>query len=207
MIWILGEYAERIDNSDELIDSFLETFAEETPNEQLQLLTATVKLFLKRPNDTQEMVQNVLHMATEESDNPDLRDRGYVYWRLLSSDPEAAKAVVLGDKPVIDDDTYTINKSLLNVLLHNIASLASVYHTRPETFIQGAAAARQAVRLSTASADDEEEDYDDEDSAGNNVGPEDDENLPTSKSSGPVDLLDMGGLSVNDQAPPAPSST
>jgi AP-1 complex subunit beta-1 len=30
MIWIIGEYAERIDNADELLEAFLETFPEET---------------------------------------------------------------------------------------------------------------------------------------------------------------------------------
>jgi AP-1 complex subunit beta-1 len=30
-------------------------------------------------------------MATDDSDNPDLRNRGYIYWRMLSQDPEAAK--------------------------------------------------------------------------------------------------------------------
>jgi vesicle coat complex subunit len=98
MIWIIGEYAERIDNADELLETFLESFEEEDPAVQLQLLTATVKCFLKAPEETQEMVQRVLDMATEESDNPDLRDRGFVYWRLLSTDPEAAKTVVLCDK-------------------------------------------------------------------------------------------------------------
>ena len=29
MIWIIGEYAERIDNADELLEQFLETFPEE----------------------------------------------------------------------------------------------------------------------------------------------------------------------------------
>ena len=67
MIWIIGEYAERIDNADELLDTFLETFEEEDPAVQLQLLTATVKCFLKNPEDTQDMVQRVLDMATEES--------------------------------------------------------------------------------------------------------------------------------------------
>ena len=57
MIWIIGEYAERIDNADELLESFLETFEEETPQVQLQMLTATVKLFLKRPAETQKMVR------------------------------------------------------------------------------------------------------------------------------------------------------
>ena len=60
---------------------------------QLQLLTAIVKLFLKKPQETQELVQKVLSLATQDSDNPDLRDRGYIYWRLLSTDPAAAKEV------------------------------------------------------------------------------------------------------------------
>ena len=58
MIWIIGEYAERIDNADELLESFLETFPEEPPQVQLQLLTAAVKLFLKKPTERpQEMIQ------------------------------------------------------------------------------------------------------------------------------------------------------
>lgn len=124
MIWIIGEYAERIDNADELLDTFLESFAEEDPAVQLQLLTATVKLFLKEPEETQDMVQRVLDMATEESDNPDLRDRGFIYWRLLSTDPEAAKMVVLGSKPVIEDDTFRLDPNLLNVLIGQIATLS-----------------------------------------------------------------------------------
>ena len=38
----------------------------------------------------------VLSLATQDSDNPDLRDRGYIYWRLLSTDPVAAKEVGIG---------------------------------------------------------------------------------------------------------------
>ena len=95
MVWIIGEYAERIDNAGELLDGFLESFSEETTAVQLQLLTATVKLFLKRPQIAQEMVKRVLALVTHESDNPDVRDRGYMYWRLLSTNPEAAKAIVL----------------------------------------------------------------------------------------------------------------
>lgn len=135
MIWIVGEYAERIDNADELLDTFLDSFSDETPQVQLQLLSAVVKLFLKRPDDGQEMVQKVLQSATQECDNPDLRDRAYVYWRLLSSDPDAAKDVVLAEKPVISDDTSTIDPSLLDQLLLNISTLASVYHKSPESFV------------------------------------------------------------------------
>ena len=62
---------------------------------QLALLTATVKLFIKRPTAGQELVPKVLKWATEEVDNPDLRDRGYIYWRLLSTDPAAAKVTII----------------------------------------------------------------------------------------------------------------
>uniref|UniRef100_A0A8C7PG18 AP complex subunit beta n=1 Tax=Oncorhynchus mykiss TaxID=8022 RepID=A0A8C7PG18_ONCMY len=109
MIWIVGEYAERIDNADELLESFLEGFHDESTQVQLQLLTAIVKLFLKKPTETQELVQQVLSLATQDSDNPDLRDRGYIYWRLLSTDP----------------------------LICHIGTLASVYHKPPSAFVEG----------------------------------------------------------------------
>ena len=185
MIWIIGEYAERIDNADELLDTFLESFEEEDPAVQLQLLTATVKCFLKNPEDTQDMVQKVLDLATEESDNPDLRDRGFIYWRLLSTDPEAARLVVLGEKPVIEDDTFKLEPNLLKVLIGQIATLSSIYHKPPEAFVVRANA---RVDLTPSATDDpiDEEDYEDE----NDVSPE-----PA------VDLLDMGGLSLDQQPP------
>lgn len=89
MIWIVGEYAERIDNADDLLRSFLEGFQDENTmvriavqplvsvsvvylivalflfQVQLQLLTAIVKLFLKKPTETQELVQQVLNLATQ----------------------------------------------------------------------------------------------------------------------------------------------
>ena len=134
MIWILGEYADRIDNASDLLESFVEHFADDPTQVQLQLLTAVVKLFLKQPTSTQELVQNVLSLATQESDNPDLRDRGYIYWRLLSTDPGAAKEVVLAEKPLISEETDLLEPALLDELICHIASLSSVYHKPPGSF-------------------------------------------------------------------------
>uniref|UniRef100_A0A1J3HH02 Beta-adaptin-like protein n=3 Tax=Noccaea caerulescens TaxID=107243 RepID=A0A1J3HH02_NOCCA len=151
MIWIIGEYAERIDNADDLLEGFLENFPEEPAQVQLQLLTATVKLFLKKPTEKpQIMIQVVLKTATEETDNPDLRDRAYIYWRLLSTDPEAAKDVVLAEKPVITDDSNQLEPSLLDELLANISTLSSVYHKPPEAFV---------TRLKTSVQKTEDDDY------------------------------------------------
>ncbi|XP_039448887.1 AP-1 complex subunit beta-1 isoform X3 [Culex pipiens pallens] len=157
MVWIIGEYAERIDNADELLDSFLEGFQDENAQVQLQLLTAVVKLFLKRPTDTQELVQHVLSLATQDSDNPDLRDRGFIYWRLLSTDPAAAKEVVLADKPLISEETDLLEPTLLDELICHISSLASVYHKPPTAFVEGrGAGVRKSLPNRSASAAGEE---------------------------------------------------
>lgn len=67
-----------------MIDGFLE----EPDSVKLAILTATVKLYLKKPEEGEDMIENVLKLSTEEADNPDLKDRAYIYWRMLSADPQ-----------------------------------------------------------------------------------------------------------------------
>ncbi|KAI9821154.1 MAG: hypothetical protein M1827_003888 [Pycnora praestabilis] len=127
MIWVIGQYADRIDNSDVLLDDFLFSFADEPVEVQLALLTATVKLFIQRPTKGQDLVPKVLKWATEETDNPDLRDRGYMYWRLLSSDPAIAKQVVMGEKPPITAESERLDPATLEEMCLNVGTLATVY--------------------------------------------------------------------------------
>lgn len=127
MIWVIGQYADRIDNSDVLLDDFLYSFADEPVEVQLALLTATVKLFIQRPTKGQDLVPKVLKWATEETDNPDLRDRGYMYWRLLSSDPATAKQIVMGEKPAITAESEKLDPATLEEMCLNVGTLATVY--------------------------------------------------------------------------------
>ncbi|GBE86974.1 AP-1 complex subunit beta-1 [Sparassis crispa] len=135
LIWIIGEYANKIDNADELLGIFVDTFTEESYPVQLQTLTAVVKLFLQKPDSSQGLVQRILNTATKDCDSPDVRDRAYIYWRLLSTDPGAAKAVVLSHRPPISLPRTTVSPQLLEELLGEISSLASVYHKPAETFV------------------------------------------------------------------------
>ncbi|KAG2034173.1 Adaptor protein complex beta subunit [Suillus americanus] len=135
LIWIIGEYADKIDNADELLGIFVDSFIEESYQVQLQTLTAVVKLFLKKPDSSQGVVQRVLNTATKDCDSPDVRDRAYIYWRLLSTDPGAAKAVVLAHRPPISIPRTTVSPALLEELLGEISSLASVYHKPAHTFV------------------------------------------------------------------------
>jgi len=81
------------------------------------------------------VVQRVLDTATKDCDSPDVRDRAYIYWRLLSTDPGAAKAVVLAHRPPISIPRTTVPPALLEELLGEVSTLASVYHKPAETFI------------------------------------------------------------------------
>ena len=137
MVWVIGEYAERIDNADEILEQFLESFPEEPSMVQLQLMTAAVKLFLKKPSERpQQLIQLVLTYSTQETDDPDLRDRAFIYWRLLSTDPDVAKQIVLAEKPVIEDRKRHLDPVLLGVLLEELGSLSSVFHKASASFVK-----------------------------------------------------------------------
>ncbi|TFK76489.1 Adaptor protein complex beta subunit [Pluteus cervinus] len=142
IIWIIGQFANRIDNADELVDDLLYTFLEESVEVQLALLTATVKLFLykSKVDRTKELVHKVLKWATEEVDNPDLRDRGFMYWRLLAINPTVAGEIVLSEKPPITTDSDRMDRGALDQLLLHTGTLGSIYHKNPETFIRNATA-------------------------------------------------------------------
>jgi len=138
MIWVIGQYADRIENSDALLEDFLYSFAEETVEVQLALLTATVKLFIQRPTKGQELVPKVLKWATEETDNPDLRDRAYMYWRLLSTDMNAAKNIVMGEKPPITAESERLDPVTLEEMCLNVGTLATVYLKPVQTVFRSA---------------------------------------------------------------------
>ncbi|XAO22694.1 hypothetical protein I312_101467 [Cryptococcus bacillisporus CA1280] len=138
MIWIVGQYADRINNSEELLEDFAFTFKEEPAEVQLALLTAVVKLFIRRPTVAQELLPKVLKLATEDAENPDLRDRGFMYWRLLTADPAAARDIVLAEKPAISTETDRMDKGMLDQLLLHTGTLGSIYHKNPHTFIRTA---------------------------------------------------------------------
>eukprot|EP00667_Euglena_gracilis_P010038 EG_transcript_10202 len=136
LIWIIGEYAEKIENPVDLLQLFVETFKDEPVAVQLQVLVATVKIFLKMPEGNDGLLQHVLKMCAEESDNPDLRDRAYLYWRLLSNEGmiDTLGSVVLGQKPSLTSTEYNLPRTLLEELLCNINTLASTYHRMPNSF-------------------------------------------------------------------------
>jgi hypothetical protein len=99
---------------------------------QLAILTAVVKLFIRKSEAAKDLVTKILKLATEEVDNPDLRDRGFMYWRLLSTNAAAAHDIVLSDKPPISTETDRMDRGSLDQLLLHAGTLGSIYHKSPE---------------------------------------------------------------------------
>ena len=93
----------------------------------------------------------MLQAATAENDNPDIRDRAYVYWRLLSSDPQIAKNIVLSARPQITSTIPVLPGPLLDQLIPNLSTLSSVYQKPPHTFLgHGRSSALQAAAIEEA---------------------------------------------------------
>ncbi len=107
------------------------SFTQEDRMTQLQMLTAGVKVFLKYPEESESFITNLLQKATDETANPDIRDRAYVYWRMLSSEPEKTKAVVLSDKPILRDDSFGFETSFLDEMVENIGMISSLVQKTP----------------------------------------------------------------------------
>jgi AP-2 complex subunit beta-1 len=159
IVWIIGQYADRIENADDLLKDYLATFHDEPVEVQLALLTATVKLFIQRPTKGSPLVPQVLKWCTEETDDPDLRDRGYMYWRLLSTDPETAKKIVMGPKPPITAESEKLDPVTLEELCLNVGTLATIYlkpvqqvfrTARPRKLVESPALVRRKVEMKTA---------------------------------------------------------
>ncbi|KAK6454781.1 adaptin N terminal region-domain-containing protein [Scheffersomyces xylosifermentans] len=136
MIWILGQYCEKIEKSEQILEDLISNFKDDPIEVQYATLTAATKLYLKIPEKGEKLVLQVLKWATEEVDNPDIRDRGFIYWRLLSSEDasgqngvfqENTKQIILMPTPLISADNDNIDPKILEELELNIGTLASIY--------------------------------------------------------------------------------
>ena len=83
-LYIIGEFCEEISQSTEIISYYVNNFSSVEINSKikLQILNAAIKNFVTKPDESEEIVKICLQKAAEESENPDVRDRAYIYWRL-----------------------------------------------------------------------------------------------------------------------------
>jgi len=138
-VWMIGDASDRLPHAEELLENFVQGFAAEKAAVQLQILTSTVKLFLKgHGTRTRDTVHKLLENVTESAANPDLRDRAFFYWRLLSRpDLTMANQVVLAQHPPASGMAIVeVVEPLLSELIGCIPNLSSVYHRSAASFVK-----------------------------------------------------------------------
>ncbi|CCJ28759.1 unnamed protein product, partial [Pneumocystis jirovecii] len=137
MIWIIGQYSSIIENADKLLNKFFSTFTDESDQVQLELLTASVKLFVQNSSNSQNLVLSIIKKIIQDTNNPDLRDRACIYWRLLLENNTVAKKIIMGDKPSINFSFQNFNQRTLDELCLNLGSLSNIYYKTPSQLIPG----------------------------------------------------------------------
>lgn len=136
-VWMLGEFCDFIEGGPELLQGYLENLLVQEPSVQLSLLTAVVKLFLRNPDQLEPVLTSVLETLTQKSKHPDIRDRAYGYWRLLSKGVgvERMKKIVHGHVAPIDADRTFADGVTLGDLRASLNTAAVVYGKPPRSFL------------------------------------------------------------------------
>ncbi|CAJ1333733.1 unnamed protein product [Effrenium voratum] len=136
LLWILGEYGLLIEDAPYLLEPMIDSFMEEVGAVQLEMLTATVKLFFCRPPEVQKMLGRLLQKAIQECTHPDVRDRALLYYRLLQVSPEEARRVICAPKEVVEEFQEEMDADLRDRVFEEFNSLSTVYKQPASKFIQ-----------------------------------------------------------------------
>jgi AP-4 complex subunit beta-1 len=94
LIWMVGEYGDRIEESPYLLEDLVDGWSDEDPAVRLQLLSASAKLFFKRPGEMQPTIISVLEKGVDDDANPDVHDRALFLTRLIGRDANLAKSII-----------------------------------------------------------------------------------------------------------------
>ena len=137
-LFIIGEFCEQIPKSTEIINYFVENFSNVEMNSKirLQIINAAVKNFLMKPDEGEELVKLCLQKGAEESENPDVRDRAYIYWRLLEIDPNVAKEMACSEKPAfkfIENDEFDVET--IDDMINNMTNVSACYFKKDKDII------------------------------------------------------------------------
>ena len=138
LLFILGEYSNEIKNSYNMIKKFYDDFDNENYIVKIQVINASIKNFLKNPDDknNEVLVSEILTKASENN-NPDVRDRSYFYWRLLENDPDLAKEMICSEKKTFDNlDDKILDNDLCDNIINNITNMSCIYHKKDEDMLK-----------------------------------------------------------------------
>uniref|UniRef100_A0A8K9WT25 Clathrin/coatomer adaptor adaptin-like N-terminal domain-containing protein n=1 Tax=Oncorhynchus mykiss TaxID=8022 RepID=A0A8K9WT25_ONCMY len=99
LLWLLGVYGDRVTGAPYLLEDCIDGVRSEVSAEvKTELLTATLRLFLSRPAETQDMMGRLLVYCIEEEVDMCVRDQALLYYRLLHCGIEEVRQVLQGGR-------------------------------------------------------------------------------------------------------------
>ncbi|XP_006815176.1 AP-4 complex subunit beta-1-like [Saccoglossus kowalevskii] len=105
MIWLIGHYGQSLSDSPYILEDMIDNISEEHSNlVKLHLITATTKLFFKRPAECQDMLGKLLEHCIEVENNVEVGDRASMYYRLLHEDINKAKEIINSSLCTVKED-------------------------------------------------------------------------------------------------------
>ncbi|XP_068589437.1 AP-4 complex subunit beta-1 isoform X1 [Cebidichthys violaceus] len=97
LLWLLAVYGERVSSAPYTLEVFIDGVRSEASlGVKMELLTTTMRLFLCRPAETQDMLGRLLHYCIEEETDMCVRDQALFYYRLLHYGTEETRKVLQG---------------------------------------------------------------------------------------------------------------
>jgi AP-4 complex subunit beta-1 len=139
LVWMLGEFGDSIIEAPYMLETIINNYEEEQSVAiKLQLLSAAMKLFFKRPPEMQRMLGKLFSFALNETSNQDLHDRALLYYRLLSSHVQTAEAIFkTGVSAELISGMFAENMASerINALFAEFNTLAVVYGKPSVQFI------------------------------------------------------------------------
>lgn len=97
LLWLLGIYGEKISSAPYTLEGFIDGIrSEASPGVKMELLTASMRLFLQRPAETQDMLGRLLHYCIDEETDMCVRDQALLYYRLLACGVNSTRGLLQG---------------------------------------------------------------------------------------------------------------
>lgn len=136
LLWIIGEFGTDIEDAPYILEDMIEKMEDETSHSvKLQLLTTAMKLFFKRPPETQRVLGKLMEKCIDEEMHMDVHDRALMYYRLLKTNIDEAKRVVTGSDISVQEFVEDA-EARFDSVFDEFNSLSAVYGERSVNFIE-----------------------------------------------------------------------
>lgn len=136
VIWMFGEYGHLIEDAPYLLEPIIDNIKdEESVSVRNALLTATLKLFFKRPPEVQKMMGRLFKACLADGTPASVHDRALLYFRLLRSNVREAAAVIGGEHPPVLEFHDEQGTEVKDKIFREFNSLSVLYGKPSDSFI------------------------------------------------------------------------